>query len=128
MAFELTGKIIEIYEIVKPTGNFQKREFVVENKVNNGGMEFIDYVKFQLIQDKCNLIDGFKVNDQVKVHFNIRGNRWEKEGKVSYFTNLTAWKIEGETIVKEPVAEAPFPGEEEIPPESSETELNDLPF
>ena len=77
MAFELAGKIIEIFELVQPTGSFRKREFVIEKKENNNGMEFTDFVKFQLIQDKCNLIDPFKVNDQIKVYFNIRGNRRE---------------------------------------------------
>ncbi len=30
----------------------------------------------------------------IKVSFNIKGNRWEKDGKVNYITNLDAWKIE----------------------------------
>jgi hypothetical protein len=30
----------------------------------------------------------------VKVLFNIKGSKWEKEGKTNYITNLDAWKIE----------------------------------
>jgi hypothetical protein len=33
----------------------------------------------------------------VKVSFNIKGNRWEKDGKVNYITNLDAWRIEPAT-------------------------------
>ena len=28
------------------------------------------------------------------MHFNIKGTKWEKDGKVSYFTNLDAWRVE----------------------------------
>ena len=34
------------------------------------------------------------VGDEIKVYFNIKGTKWEKEGKTSYFTNLDAWRIE----------------------------------
>ena len=74
------------------------------------------------------MIEPFKVSDQIKVYFNIRGNRWEKEGKVNYFTNLTAWKIEGEASEKESFPEATFPGENEVPPENTSNDLDDLPF
>lgn len=128
MAFEIKGTIIEIYDVVQPTGNFRKREFVVEKKENNGGMEFTDYIKFQLIQDKCSLIDGYQVNDPVSVSFNIRGNRWEKDGKVNYFTNLTAWKIERDQVDHSEAPDVPLPGQDDIPPASEENSLDDLPF
>ena len=28
------------------------------------------------------------------MNFNIRGRKWEKDGKVNYFSNLEAWRIE----------------------------------
>ncbi len=34
------------------------------------------------------------IGDEIKVYFNLRGNKYEKDGKVSYFTNLDAWRIE----------------------------------
>ena len=119
MAFEITGRIIEIFDTVEVNENFRKREFVVEKREN----DFVDFVKFQLTQDRCNLLDDFKVSEEVKVSFNIRGNKWEKDGKVNYFNNLGAWRIE-RTAAQQPGGES-FPGVDDLPPESEE---DDLPF
>ena len=94
MAYELSGKVIEKYETTQVSDSFRKREFVVEKEEMVGSNVFTDMVKFQLTQDRCNLLDDINLNDQVKVSFNIRGRRWEKDGKVNYFTNLEAWRIE----------------------------------
>ena len=51
----------------------------------------------QLVQNKCEIIDRFKEGDLVKVSFNIKGNRWERDGKVNYITNLDAWRMESAT-------------------------------
>jgi len=97
MSFEISGRIIEINPTQQVTDKFKKREFILEVKeTNNTGFEFIEYIKFQTVQDKCSLLDGLNQNDQVKVSFNLRGRKWEKEGQTSYFTNLDAWKIESE--------------------------------
>ncbi|HRR16673.1 MAG TPA: DUF3127 domain-containing protein, partial [Bacteroidales bacterium] len=94
MAFEITGKIIDILPVVNVSDRFRKREFVIEKKDAGGGIVFVEYIKFQLVQEKCDIIDDSFLNEEVKVYFNIKGNRWEKDGRVSYFTNLDAWKIE----------------------------------
>ena len=66
---------------------FRKREFVIEKKETNQNQEFVDYVKFQLTQDRCDLIEPFEISDKIKISFNIKGNRWEKDGNVNYFTS-----------------------------------------
>ena len=38
--------------------------------------------------------DRFSIGDEVKVQFNIKGTRWEKDGKTNYITNLDAWRME----------------------------------
>ncbi len=97
MSFEISGRIFEIYPTQQVTDKFKKREFILEVKeTGNNGFEFIEYIKFQTVQDKCSLLDGLNVNDQAKVSFNLRGRKWEKDGQTSYFTNLDAWKIENE--------------------------------
>lgn len=122
MIFELTGKLIEIFEIQQISDKFKKREFVIEVP-SEGNFNYIDYIKFQLTQDKCDLIDNYDINDMIKISFNIRGNKWEKDDKVSYFTNLNAWKIE--SADEDGVEELPVPEEPEI---TLEEEDNDLPF
>ncbi|HOF20956.1 MAG TPA: DUF3127 domain-containing protein, partial [Bacteroidales bacterium] len=90
MAFEITGKIIDISPVNQISDKFRKREFVIERKETGGSTLFIDYIKFQLIQDKCDLINESFMNEEVRILFNIRGNRWERDGRVNYFTNLDA--------------------------------------
>jgi hypothetical protein len=46
------------------------------------------------VQDKTAIIDRVNINDEVKVYFNIKGTKWEKDGKTNYITNLDAWRIE----------------------------------
>jgi hypothetical protein len=95
MSYELTGKLIAKFDVVQRSGTFKVREFAVEKTDDIGGRVISNFVKFQSSQDKTSIIDQYNIGDEIKVFFNIRGNKWEKEGKVSYFTNLDAWKIEG---------------------------------
>ncbi len=94
MAFEIEGNLIEKFDTQRVSDNFQKREFVIEQKESRNGYEFQEFLKFQLVQDKCGMIEEFNEGDQLKVSFNIKGRKWEKDGKVNYFTNLEAWRIE----------------------------------
>lgn len=94
MAFEATGKVIDIQPIQQVSDKFKKREFVIEKTEPGNSTVFIDYIKFQLVQDRCDLINESFMNEEVKVSFNLKGNRWERDGKVNYFTNLDAWRIE----------------------------------
>ncbi len=129
MNFEISGKIIEIMELVQVSDRFRKQEFVIEKSGNSGNFEFTDYIKFQLTQDRTNLISSFNAGDIVKVSFNIRGNKWEKQGTVNYFTNLDAWKIEKVSQEGEsesvPPPNVPMDMNEPPPPEDT---TGDLPF
>ena len=126
MAFEITGKIIDILPVNQVSDKFRKREFVIERKESGGPAVFIDYIKFQLVQDKCDLINESFLNEEVKVSFNIKGNRWEREGKVNYFTNLDAWKIEKASSQSKNQDIISRTTLEDIPPENDE--MSDLPF
>jgi hypothetical protein len=136
MSYELSGVIEEVFDTNKVSDRFQKREFVVRTEEENNGRTFTDYVKFQLLQDRVDLIDGFEPGQQVKVHFDIKGNRWEKDGKVNFFTNLNAWRIQpaDENAASGPPAqEAYFPGgtPDSGPtsaPAASSSDDDDLPF
>lgn len=90
MAYDLTGTLFEIQDEQQVSEKFKKREFVCE--VPDGS--YTQYIKLQLTQDKCSLLDQFKVGDPVKVAFNLQGKPFTKNGTTLYFTNLSAWKIE----------------------------------
>ena len=126
MSFEIVGKIVDILPVNQVSDKFRKREFVIEKKESGGGSVFIDYVKFQLVQDKCELINESFLHQEVKVSFNLKGNRWERDGKVNYFTNLDAWKIERVSGADNDTAPGTFDPLDELPPENEE--LSDLPF
>jgi hypothetical protein len=135
MAFEIEGKIIEILPVNQVSDKFRKREFVIEKKENGNTALFIDYIKFQLLQDKCDIIDNSFLNANVKVYFNIKGNKWERDGKVNYFTNLDAWKIEKLDQTSNGRQEHESSAPDAFPPyindsEGSENdgEMDDLPF
>jgi len=126
MAFEITGKVIDISPVNQVSDKFKKREFVIEKKEAGGAAVFIDYIKFQLIQDKCDLINESYINEDVRIWFNLKGNKWERDGKTSYFTNLDAWKIEK---MQAPGGDQVSPSRstlEDVPPEVDD--LSDLPF
>ena len=104
MSYELTGKLVVKYDTVQKTESFKTREFVVEKSDDINGRTIVNYAKFQCVQDKTAIVDRVNVGDEIKVYFNIKGTKWEKEGKVSYFTNLDAWRIEQ---LLQPGAKAP---------------------
>ena len=90
MAYDAQGKLVEIFDEQQVSEKFRKREFVLE--IPDGA--YTQFIKFQLTQDKCNLLDQYKVGDEVKVAFNLSGKPFTKNGTTMYFTNLGAWRIE----------------------------------
>ncbi|MGI4743833.1 MAG: DUF3127 domain-containing protein [Janthinobacterium lividum] len=90
MAYDATGQLHEIFDEQQVSEKFRKREFVLE--VQDG--QYPQQIKFQLTQDKTSVIDPYKVGDQVKVTFDLRGRGFNKNGQMLYFTNLEAWRIE----------------------------------
>lgn len=128
-SYELTGRLVEKYNEQKVTDSFRKREFVVETRETKNDREFIESIKFQVIQDKCALLDNVNLNEDVKVTFNVRGRRYEKDGKVSYFTNLEAWRVD--SLSKGNSAPAPAQQQSSQPMEqvaSTSAPDDDLPF
>jgi hypothetical protein len=126
MAFEITGKIIDILPVNQVSDKFRKREFVIEKKESGGTAVFVDYIKFQLVQDKCDLINESFLNEEVKIWFNLKGNKWERDGRLNYFTNLDAWKIEKISTQGHDQNVASNQALEDVPPDNEE--LSDLPF
>jgi hypothetical protein len=130
MSYELTGKLIAKYDEMQKSATFKTREFVVEKTDDIGGRTVTNYAKFQCVQDKTTIVDRVNVGDEIKVHFNIKGTKWEKDGKLSYFTNLDAWRIEQ---VLKPGADKPAADSEYLEPldtfsATPPDAIDDLPF
>jgi hypothetical protein len=97
MSLEVTGKLVVKYDTQQVSEKFKKREFVIELAEEINGNIYTNFAKMQLVQNKCDIIDRFNTGDPVKVSFNIKGNKWERDGKVNYITNLDAWRVEAAT-------------------------------
>ena len=130
MSYELTGKLVAKYDVVQRTATFKTREFAVEKTDDIGGRTVTNYVKFQSVQDKTTIIDKVNIGDEIKVYFNIKGSKWEKDGKVNYITNLDAWRIEqvlhGGT--DQPVIDTEYMEPLDTFSASSPEAIDDLPF
>lgn len=122
MSYELTGKLIAKYEVVQRTATFKTREFVIEKTEDIGGRSITNYAKFQCVQDKTAMPDKYNIGDTVKVYFNIKGTRWEKNGQVNYITNLDAWRMENVQL-----GASPEPAPDYIPNDMP-VAPDDLPF
>jgi hypothetical protein len=84
--YEVSGKIKVINDTQSFPSGFTKREFVVTTAHD----KYPQDLKFEIVKDKCPLLDAFEVGQDVQVSFDIRGN--EYNGK--YFVNLSCWKIQ----------------------------------
>mgnify|MGYP000663206455 CR=1 FL=1 len=94
MSLQTEGKLIRVFDEQQITDNLKKREFVIETESIVGDTVYSEKIKFQLVQKKCDLIDNFKLGDNLIVHFNLKGREWEKDGKINFFNSLNAWRIE----------------------------------
>ncbi|MDO9375588.1 MAG: DUF3127 domain-containing protein [Bacteroidota bacterium] len=130
MSYELTGKLVAKYDTVQKSATFKTREFAVEKTEDIGGRTITNYVKFQTVQDKVSIIDRVNVGDEIKIYFNIKGTKWEKEGKVNYFTNLDAWRIEqlGQTGGSKGVTDTEYMEPLDTFSATSPDAIDDLPF
>ncbi|MFN2128408.1 MAG: DUF3127 domain-containing protein [Anaerolineales bacterium] len=119
----IRGKLYEIYDVNKVSESFRKREFVVEFKENP---QYPEYIKFELIQDKCDLLNNFKVGSFVEVYFNLKGRLWTNpKGEKVYFNSLQAWRLEPIEGSGEAQGQYHPPVEDDL---SSFTEEDELPF
>ncbi|HNE94169.1 MAG TPA: DUF3127 domain-containing protein, partial [Chitinophagaceae bacterium] len=91
MSYEIVGKLVAKFDIVQRTETFKTREFVIEKSEDIGGRIITNYIKFQCVQDKTTMPERFNIGDEVKVLFNIKGTKWNKNGTDNYITNLDAW-------------------------------------
>jgi hypothetical protein len=92
-SFTLQGILKAKFAEQQVSEKFKKRDFVV----TDNSSQYPQHVTFQLLQDRCGLIDAFQLGQEIKVSFNIRGREWAdpKSGETKYFNTVEAWRIEG---------------------------------
>lgn len=90
--YTLKGELKVINDVQQITDSFKKREFVI---LDASG-QYPETILFQAVQDRCEVLDNFKVGDNVEVTFFLKGREWTnpKDGVVKFFNSLDAWKVE----------------------------------
>jgi len=119
---QITGKIVETFDVVHISETFKKREFVLEYTES----QYPEFIKFELIQEKCDFMDQFSNGDEVVVDFNLKGRKWTNpQGEVKYFNSLQAWRLN-----KAQSEDQNIPQQEgEMPPPDFDTDLQEeVPF
>ena len=101
---ELSGKIKVLGETmtVGSAGTFKKRTLVVSTNE-----QYVQHIPIDFVQDKCDVLNNYKVDDDVKVSINIRGNEYNDK----YYVSLNGWKIEkiAQETVAVPLSESDLP-------------------
>ena len=121
----IQGKLHVKFDTQQVSERFRKREFVIEYVENP---MYPQYLLFQLVQDKCELIDSYEVGSMLEVDFNLRGRSWTSpQGETKYFNSLEAWRLGAVQVHQEAPAMPPPP-----PPvdaiDVTESGGDDLPF
>lgn len=88
---ETTGTIKVIQDTQKVSDRFRKRNFVLTIGATT---PYPQHVEFQMTHDKCDVLNGYSVGQQVKVQFNLQGREWNGPQGIKHFNTLEAWRIE----------------------------------
>lgn len=87
---EVTGRV-KMVEQTKEVGSsgFRKRDIVVTTDE-----QYPQFISVQFVQDKCDILDAYKVGDNVKIDINLRGREWTNpQGETVYFNTIQGWRI-----------------------------------
>lgn len=124
---EVTGRV-KMVEQTKEVGSsgFRKRDIVVTTDE-----QYPQHISVQFVQDKCDLLDAYKVGDNVKVDINLRGREWTNpQGETVYFNTIQGWrigKLQGDAPAQ---GVPPMPTAQTFAPADNfkEEDHDDLPF
>ena len=84
----ISGVIEEIYEEQVISDRFKKREFVLLHAPNP---DYPEHLKIEFVQDKCDLLDKYKVGAEVDLSLNLKGRKSERNG--NYYNTIQCWRI-----------------------------------
>lgn len=122
---QVNGKIKVINPEQQVSASFKKRELVVTTDE-----QYPQHILIEFNQDKCDLLNSYKVGDNVQVSINLRGREWvNPQGETKYFNSIQGWRIELGAQPEPAAAEAPVHEVEIIAPgQQSLVVEDDLPF
>lgn len=87
---DLIGKLILIDDVKEISASFKKRDVAIETDE-----QYPQKILIEFTQDKCDLLNNYKLDDVVKIAININGREWiNPQGEKKYFNSLRGWKVE----------------------------------
>lgn len=87
---EVIGKVKVVNAEQQVSASFKKRELVITTDE-----QYPQFILIEFAQDKCDLLNGLQVGQQVTVHINLKGREWiNLQGEVKYFNQIQGWKID----------------------------------
>jgi hypothetical protein len=126
---EVAGKIKVINAEQQVSATFRKRELVVTTDE-----QYPQHIMVEFTQDKCDLLNNYKVGEGVKVSINLRGREWiNQQGEAKYFNSIQGWRVERLQDATSAAGAAPNATTPETPvfpvaPSFTEEDHDDLPF
>lgn len=102
---ELQGELIEVFDTKEVTVTFKKREFAIKTSG-----EYPQEIVLEVTQDRVDLLDTFKVGDNITASVNLRGRKWTSpDGVNKYFNTIQAWRIVNQDGGSEPQSSGDLP-------------------
>jgi hypothetical protein len=122
---EIQGKIKMIGTIQEVgSSGFKKRDIVVTTDE-----QYPQDILVQFVQDKCDLINSYKVSEAVKIDINLRGREWTNpQGEAVYFNTIQGWRISKQDTSKQSTAPVEHHAEFAPATPTNKEEPGDLPF
>jgi len=123
---DVTGKI----KLIGDVQTFGERGFRKRELVLTTSEEYPQMLMIEFVQDKCELLDSYSIDQDVTISINLRGREWiNPEGVAKYFNSIQGWRIQAstsDTPSAPAVEESPLPAAEDTP--VTEEQSDDLPF
>lgn len=105
------GTVVNVTPLQTISDKFRKQDFTIKTFDE----KYPQFLTFQVVNDKCDLVANLKKNDVVEVSYNLRGREWTSpEGTTKYFNTVEAWSIQ---LSSEPT-----------PTQATNEDIDDLPF
>lgn len=124
---EVQGRIKMVGETqTVGSGGFRKRELVVTTEE-----QYPQHILVEFVQDKTDLLNNYKVGQQVKVSINLRGREWvNPQGETKYFNAIQGWRVEALQAESSSGNLPPVPPMDAFEPAGNlnEEDHDDLPF
>lgn len=92
MKYEAVGIVKEVGMTQNFPSGFSKREAVID--ISDTGAKWPNEIPFQVIKDKCSLLDGFSKGDKVKVTFVLNGRSYEGKKGMQRFVDVKIISLE----------------------------------